>query len=152
MGTSFQWCKMWGTLFLWAFGRDHTSIAKNAKCKNVKSGSCYIQSMFDFMKKLQGDSPNFSGGELGKIFVSYWSSMVYWWCLSTWRSLDPAVILLPNILLFIALWIIQECAHVVSACFLIPFTKLCTFFNSHFFNLISFCPQHLIYFTSGSNT
>jgi len=77
MGTSFQWCKMWGTLFLWAFGQDHTSIAENAKCKNVKSGFCYIQSMFDFMKKLQGDSPNFSGGELRKVFVSYWSSMVY---------------------------------------------------------------------------
>jgi len=70
MGTSFQWCKMRGTLFLWAFGRDHTSIAENAKCKNVKSGFCYIQSMFDFMKKLQGD-------ELRKIFVSYCSSMVY---------------------------------------------------------------------------
>jgi len=48
--------------------------------------------------------------------------------LSTWCPLDPAVILLPNILVFIALWIIQECAHVVSACFLIPFTKLFTFF------------------------
>jgi len=48
--------------------------------------------------------------------------------LPTWCPLDPAVILLPNILVFIALWIIQECAHVVSACFLIPFTKLFTFF------------------------
>jgi len=50
MGTSIHWYKMWGKLFLWAFGRDHTNIAGNANCKNVKSGFCYIQSMFDLMK------------------------------------------------------------------------------------------------------
>ena len=47
---TFQWCKMWGTLFLWAFGRDHTNIAESAKCKNAKSGFCYMQSMLDFMQ------------------------------------------------------------------------------------------------------
>jgi len=50
MGTSFQWCKMRGTLFLWAFGRDRTSLAEDAKCKHVKSGFCCIQSMFDFIQ------------------------------------------------------------------------------------------------------
>jgi len=49
-------------------------------------------------------------------------------CLSPWHPLDSAVILLPNILMFVALWLIQECAHVVSACFFNTIYKTVDFF------------------------
>jgi hypothetical protein len=41
-----NYVKIWETLFLWAFGRDHTKkvhkITEDTKCRHVKSGFCCI--------------------------------------------------------------------------------------------------------------
>ena len=66
---------------IWPGSYQHCCQCKMQECKIWVLLYSRTQILHMSSCSITGWFPNFSGSEIGKIFVLYWSSVVCWWCL-----------------------------------------------------------------------